>query len=204
MTYGFLPPLSEDRKRSLNDEVPSISGQIERKGEIERQRMLESLSWVDISHLPSTGEGGATIVQLALHKDGEGAAASTFSGGERVELYLKITSAQHLSCPIVCADFRDSKGNLIFGLNTLFLNKPIPELQVGGALVLKFGFTMPLLLRGDYGVSVAIADGDSQVHVQHHIINEAAVIHITPEDIRQHYYMVVNECCDCQIVSLVP
>ena len=200
MTYGFLPPLSENRTRKLNDEVPSISGKTERKGEIERQGVLESLSWVDISHLPSTGEGGAKIVQLALRKEGDNTAATTFAGGEQAELLLKITSAQHLSAPIVCADFRDAKGNLIFGLNTYFMNEGMPELQVDGYMVLRFRFKVPLLLKGDYGVSVAIADGDPKVHVQHHMINEAAVIHVMPDDIRQHYYMVVNECCDCQIL----
>jgi lipopolysaccharide transport system ATP-binding protein len=200
MMYGFLPALTEALKRDVNDAVSSLSETTERSGEVDRRRMFESLSWVDTSHLPSTGLGGATIVQLALRKEGDNTAASIFSGGEQAELFLRITSAQRLTSPIVCADFRDSKGNLIFGLNTHFMNEPMPELHVDGYLVLKFGFRMPLLLKGDYGLSVAVADGDAQSHDQHHIINEALVIHIVPTDKRQSHYMVVNENCDCEVL----
>ena len=207
MTYGFLPPSLEKRKdaclephEEVGEEVRSIQGGTGLKADVDKKQMIENLSWVDISHLPSTGMGGAKIVKLALRKAGDSTTASTFCGGEEAELFLMIQSSQHLRLPIVCADFRDSKGNLIFGLNTYFMNEPMPELQVDDCIVLRFGFRVPLLLKGDYGVSVAIADGDPQAHVQHHIINEAFVVHVIPTDLRQRYYLVANENCNCTIV----
>ena len=78
----------------------------------------------------------------------------------------------------------------------------MPVLKADDQLVLRFGFRVPLLLGGDYGLSVAIADGDAQVHVQHHIVNEAMLLRVIPVDTRQHYYMVVNEHSDCQVMFL--
>ena len=32
---------------------------------------------------------------------------------------------------------------------------------------------MPILLHGDYSISVAIADGTQQAHIQHHWVHDA-------------------------------
>ena len=194
MSYGFMPPsqlLQED-----NGEIPAHN----EGNETERMSLVDNLCWIDLSHLPSSGMGGARIVQLALCKKGDGETCLTFVGGEQVQLFLRITSLERLLSPIICADFRDSKGNLIFGFNTFFMNTTVPTLHPGHHMVLKFGFRVPLLSKGNYGVSVAIADGDYLTHVQHHIINEATVVQVLPSDLRQLHYMIVNEDCDCHIV----
>lgn len=202
MSYGFMPPaqLPELLERKENFEGASLWWR--QNGNEANGPELDNLSWIDLSHLPSTGMGGAKIVQLALCKKDDCKPGTTFSGGEECQILLRIRSVQRLFSPIICADFRDARGNLVFGLNTFFMNEAMPHLHRGGYMVLKFNFRMPLLLTGEYGVSVAIGDGDYITNVQHHIINEAIVVHILPTDLRQNHYLVVNEHCDCQVLFL--
>ena len=46
-------------------------------------------------------------------------------------------------------------------------------LRDGAVLEANFGFALPMLPNGDYSMTVAIADGDLEDHVQHHWIQDA-------------------------------
>ena len=40
----------------------------------------------------------------------------------------------------------------------------------------KFSFRMPVLRLGDFAVTVAIADGSQEEHVQHHWVHDAIIL----------------------------
>lgn len=198
MTYGFMPPEEEiyvetnavsiDERCAENSDVTSIETQTGTA--TFREAYADRLAWVELAQIPSTGIGGAMIERVALFTPDNPQNNCLLSGGEVVEFFLELSTKVELKSPIICADFRDRNGNLIFGLNTHFLRKQVPELQANWKGILRFNFQTPLLLNGDYSISVAIADGSYKTHIQHHIVNEAFMIKIRSADIQRNHYLI--------------
>jgi lipopolysaccharide transport system ATP-binding protein len=71
---------------------------------------------------------------------------------------------------------KDRLGQEVFGDNTYLTYHDAPvRCAAGSEFQASFCFQMPRLARGDYAVTVAIADGDQQEHIQHHWIHDALV-----------------------------
>lgn len=193
MTYGFTPP-EKGNSISIDETCVKKSAfiDIEKRstGTTYIEKNAEYLSWVEMAHLPSTGAGGALIERIALFTPDNPQNNCLLNGGEAIEFFLELITKVNLMSPIICADFRDSKGNLIFGLNTHFLGQQIPELPANHRVIIRFNFHAPLLINGDYSISVAIADGSYHTHIQHHIINEALLIKIRSSDIQRNHYLI--------------
>ncbi|MCF5518234.1 Wzt carbohydrate-binding domain-containing protein, partial [Pseudomonas sp. PA-3-6E] len=79
-----------------------------------------------------------------------------------------------LDSPIIGFYVKDKLGQALFGDNThlSYMENPV-VCEDGDRLVAEFTFLMPRLAAGDYSVSVAIANGSQQDHVQHHWIHDA-------------------------------
>jgi len=203
MAYGLLPPeMCRNEKMPDSDDgeyrptsQASLTGVCNGAGS-ELSDKLDKLNWTDLSSLPCIGEGGAIIKRIAVYVAETGGSQVVFAGGEECEVLLDIQARSRLSEPIVCADFRDRKGNLIFGLNTHFIGPSMPEIQGGSQVIVDFRFKMPLLLNGEYSIAVALADGSPESHVQHHIVNEALIINLTSIDSARRHYMVSLEYSD--------
>lgn len=74
---------------------------------------------------------------------------------------------------------------MIFGDNTYLVYKHFSRaVSRGGELVARFEFRLPMLPSGDYSVSVAIAEGSQDNHVQHHWVNDAMIIKVHASSIR--------------------
>lgn len=209
MTYGFLPPemnrqekapdSDDDEYRPTSQLFDASAGGDSDPKLIEK---LEKLNWTDLSSLPGIGEGGAVIRRIAICTAESGGSQVVFAGGEQCEVLLDLQTSCRLSSPIVCADFRDRKGNLIFGLNTYFVGPIMPEIGAGKRVVISFRFKMPLLLNGEYSIAVALADGSPESHVQHHIVNEALIVNLASMDAPRRHYMVSLESYDCAVHNL--
>ncbi len=119
------------------------------------------------------GQGGATIVSV-LFLDSRGEALSWVVGGEIVSLEVTVECHRPLASPIVGFTVKDKLGQGLFGDNTsvTYLDNPQP-CSAGQQLVARFTFEMPRLATGDYAITVAVADGTQQEHVQHHWIHDA-------------------------------
>lgn len=123
----------------------------------------------------SFGKGGAVINDVYL-SDEVGRKLSWVVGGEKVSLQIKIKVFQSLSSPIVGFFVRDRLGQNLFGDNTFLAHQEgLTNWSMGDEVVVSFVFNMPLLPKGDYSITVAIADGTQELHEQHHWIHDALI-----------------------------
>jgi lipopolysaccharide transport system ATP-binding protein len=121
----------------------------------------------------SFGKGGARIVATEL-LDRQGNHLSWVVGGEEVTLKIEVAVNTPLAAPIIGFFIKDKLGQHLFGDNTYlsYLKTPV-ECDDGQQLTANFTFQMPRLTTGDYSVTVSIANGTQQEHVQHHWIHDA-------------------------------
>lgn len=122
---------------------------------------------------PSFGVGGSKVTRVQLC-DVEGRALAWAVGGENVVLEVEATALQLLKSPIVGFVVKDRLGQALFGDNTYLAYERDPATcRQGQVLKAAFHFQMPRLPVGDYSITVAIADGTQQDHVQHQWIFDA-------------------------------
>jgi lipopolysaccharide transport system ATP-binding protein len=121
----------------------------------------------------SFGKGGAQITSVEF-LDQNGAPLSWIVGGEQVTLRIVAKVHEALEAPIVGFYVKDRLGQILFGDNTYLSYMDVPlSCEPGDELEATFSFFMPILLHGDYTVTVSIANGTQEVHTQHHWIHDA-------------------------------
>lgn len=122
------------------------------------------------------GAGGATIASTCL-TDLEGSPLTWVVGGESVVLVIEGVAHRDLVSAIAGFYVKDRLGQILFGDNTFlsYLDAPV-VLKAGARFEAIFRFRMPLLPQGDYTVTVALAEGTQEQHVQHHWIHDALAI----------------------------
>ncbi|MFY8092413.1 MAG: ABC transporter ATP-binding protein [Niveispirillum sp.] len=121
---------------------------------------------------PQFGAGGARVrgATLAI----EGGSDSVLSGGQEVVLSVVAEILTPMQQPILGFLVKDRLGQNIFVDNTCQTYPIQPRaLHPGDILTARFHFHMPHLADGDYAVSVAVAEGTEQAHVQHHWLHDA-------------------------------
>jgi len=119
------------------------------------------------------GAGGAHIREVSL-RDQTGERVNQVHGGEVVSIEVAIDALSRLERPIVGFYVKDRLGQNLFGDSTFLSFRARPQaVPQGGRLRAWFKFRMPTLPPGDYFVSLAVADGTQEDHVQHHWVHEA-------------------------------
>jgi lipopolysaccharide transport system ATP-binding protein len=121
------------------------------------------------------GLGSGRIRNVAM-LDQEGRPLSWVVGGETITLLIEAETEEPLESPIVGFLIRDRLGQMLFGDNTYltYHDEPV-AITAGQRLSARFTFSMPILPIGDYSITVALADGTQQEHVQQHWIHDALV-----------------------------
>lgn len=124
------------------------------------------------------GLGKAKVIDAAFF-DANSKPLSWIVGGEKVRLTISCRALTDLSMPIIGFEVYDRLGQTIFGDNTYLATRFRPVyVSAGSAVVADFDFRMPVMREGDYTISVAIAEGTQQDHVQHHWLHEALAFHV--------------------------
>lgn len=121
----------------------------------------------------SFGKGLARITSVEFQTM-QGDSLNWIVGGEGVSLKIEAEIYAMLDSPIIGFSIKDKLGQVLFGDNT-YLSYVENSLvcEEGEIVTAVFKFLMPRLAAGDYSVSVAIANGTQQDHVQHHWIHDA-------------------------------
>lgn len=123
----------------------------------------------------SFGKGGAQITNVEF-LDKEDSPLAWIVGGEKVALRIYAKALEPLEAPILGFTVKDHLGQTLFGDNTyLSYNESRLLCRAGDEIQAEFYFTMPVLPIGDYSVSVAIATGTQEQHIQHHWISDAVL-----------------------------
>ena len=125
----------------------------------------------------SFGEGNATIRQVELLEDETGKSLDFLCGQQKVTLIIRVEAAIDFTKPIIGFIVRDRFGQNLFSNNTYsnYKDNSIHVLE-GETLIAEFSFHMPILPKGDYSLTVAIAEGDETKHRQHHWIHDAMIL----------------------------
>lgn len=126
----------------------------------------------------SFGKGGASIKAVTF-LDNAGAPLSWVVGGEDVILVIQCHVNENLQNPIIGFSVKDRLGQSVFVDNTFltYADRPV-WVEAGQMLEAKFSFRMPVMPVGDYSISVAIAAGTQQEHIQHQWINDALIFKV--------------------------
>lgn len=124
----------------------------------------------------SFGKGGGQIVSVQLLDESDMPLAWVV-GGENVKLVITCLASAELLGPIVGFYVNDRLGQSLFGDNAFNFSAQVPLVVAAGEkFKTEFEFRMPILPMGDYSVTVALAEGTQQDHVQHHWIHDALIL----------------------------
>jgi lipopolysaccharide transport system ATP-binding protein len=130
------------------------------------------------SDLAGFGTGEAKIQSVRL-LDQDGVSLSWVVGGENVILEVRCLAYKSLARPIIGFQVKDRLGQTIFADNTYLVYRHNPQsVCQGGELIARFEFRLPVLPAGDYSITVALADGSQDNHVQHHWLHEALIVRV--------------------------
>lgn len=161
-------------KNIQRDEGGRIPFKDQRTAFINASNLRNDLQLFDFDpEAPSFGKGAAQITSVKF-LDAQGAPLSWIVGGEDVILRVQVFAHHPLASPIIGFYVKDRLGQSLFGDNTWlsYMDHPV-TCASGQYLEADFAFQMPRLQAGSYSITVAIAEGDQDDHVQHHWIHDA-------------------------------
>lgn len=125
----------------------------------------------------------AAIDSVELH-DEEGRPLVACQGGEDVLLTIRAHCVAECTSPILGWFVKDRLGQSLFGEHTFTYVNPPLVVSPGGHLVATFRFRLPLLPNGDYAMTVSIAEGTPENHIQHHWLHDALLIKVSSNKLR--------------------
>ena len=98
-------------------------------------------------------------------------------GGEQVTLKMHARAFESLRKPIFGFSLKDRLGQVLFGDNTYITYAQMDvRISASELFTAEFTFMMPILPKGDYSVSAALATGTQESHVQQHWIHDAIMM----------------------------
>lgn len=122
------------------------------------------------------------VIEKVMLRDGQGRSVSFVTKQQQICLRVWCKTSVLLANPLVGFLVRDQFGQVLFGHNTgLTSLERLAVLQPGTRFVAEFEFVMPQLRKGNYSLSVALAEGTEQ-QVRHHWVNDAVVFESIPTE----------------------
>ena len=150
----------------------------------------ELLKWVDLGDMVHDGNGDARFLKAALYCKDHPENNTLFKGGENIEVYLLLKAIKSLSSPIICCDIYDMKGNLIYGVNSCFVQGSMPELDAGNHYIFRFATELKHLRNGNYVILFGLANGTYVEHTHIFGIPEALTFEVKSENLSQRHHVV--------------
>lgn len=141
------------------------------------------VAWHDLSACLSFGDGGATVTRVAFSRKGEAGTLEVLRGKERVNLSMEVVFRESMRQPLYGLLLKDGYGNQILSINSYVYEYPCRARGAGETAVFHFAFQFPLLRNGEYTLSVAIAEGTLDAHVQHHWVHDVLVLQVANHDL---------------------
>jgi lipopolysaccharide transport system ATP-binding protein len=126
----------------------------------------------------SYGTGDATITEVQFLRD-DGSEIGLLEGGEPVAVTVTVRAEAELNQAIIGFHVKDRLGQPLFGDNThLAYRDHDITVAPGETLRARFVFSLPLLLTGDYAMTVAVASGTLEEHVMHQWVDDALMFKV--------------------------
>ena len=129
----------------------------------------------------SFGSGKAHILSASLLEAESQQPLLCGRGGERVILQINAKADEDIEKPIVGFILKNAKGVTLLGDNTLnskesLLGTNPPSIKAGDEYRTEFEFTLPLLQKGQYSITLSLAEGNQDEHDQLQWMNDALMI----------------------------
>ncbi|MEQ9822801.1 MAG: ABC transporter ATP-binding protein [Puniceicoccaceae bacterium] len=150
----------------------------------------DSMNWVDLSEMVHDGNGDAVFLKAALYCPDHPDNNTLFRGGESIEIYLLVEVLKTQESPIICCDIYDMKGNLIYGVNSCFVDGKLEPMLEGNHYVYRFETNLRKLRNGDYVVLFGLSNGTYTEHVHVYGVPEALTFEVKSTDLSQRHHMV--------------
>lgn len=131
-------------------------------------------------HAQSLGLRGARIVNAGFFKP-HNEQIYSIKGGEEVCFSIFVVAEQKILRPALGLVLKDRLGQYLFtegsswGFEKFYGTQRVC-FEEGDHVRIDFYFPMPVLARGDYTLTVAVADGLGHDHVQHHLVHDAVAL----------------------------
>ncbi|WP_118184157.1 ABC transporter ATP-binding protein [Paraburkholderia phosphatilytica] len=159
-TAGAAPARSAESRRYAVDAVPAV-----RYHASTFRRDAESF-----------GLGGATIT-ATFFQNAEGHQVSEFQSDETVSLVIRASVKKNMTYPAIGFVLKDNKGQKLIAESTdSYLRDHAIVAGAGTEVEAVFSMRFPALIRGEYPIDVAFAEGPGSDHVQHHLMHDVIVV----------------------------
>ena len=133
---------------------------------------------IENKSLENYGGDKGRIKKTSIRNEESGKVLQTIMGGEVVVLTIEAEILVPTKNLITGFILKDSKGLTVLGDNTLSAlpAKMIRQANTGDEIRTRFIFTLPLLSKGEYSVTVALASGSQDNHEIVHWVNDALIL----------------------------
>lgn len=124
----------------------------------------------------SFGIGGASIT-ATFFRDGDGEAVGEFHSDEMVTLVIRAAVKTDMTYPAIGFVIKDNHGQKLIAESTdSYLRERAIVAGAGSEIEAAFSMCFPALIRGEYSIDVAFAEGPGSDHVQHHLMHDVMVL----------------------------
>jgi lipopolysaccharide transport system ATP-binding protein len=125
--------------------------------------------------------GDRRVIIEAVRLISQGSRNSVVYTEQPCTIGIVLHAHKNIVNPIVGFIVKDRLGREILGDNTLLIRKELPSLLNGQRYVITFRIdAWPNLLEGEYSLTVAIADGTFNDHMQCHYLHDAVIFKSVP------------------------
>lgn len=124
------------------------------------------------------GNGEARITACVFADAATGDPLEIVEPGQKVIFASHVVYEKHQPSPLIGMIIRDRLGSEIVGMNSCTLRKILPVGE--GEYEYRFEFTLPQLNKGEYTLTVAVANGVQEDHVQLCWLDDVWVFRIRP------------------------
>jgi len=132
----------------------------------------------------SFGAGGAAIIDAGVFNPADGTRLLQVIEGQEIDLRVLVKATEAVERPIMGFYVKDRLGQHVLGDNSYWDTAPQPSLPAGETMAFRFRFRWPALARGTYTLTVALADGIMEHHIQRHWIHDALLLEVLSSSAR--------------------
>lgn len=131
----------------------------------------------------SFGVGGGSITS-ALFRDTNGKMLTEFTANDEVTLVVYARTFKPMKYPAIGFMLKDRKGQYVMTESTdSYLREEAISVPANTDIEVEFRMRLPSLVRGEYTLDVAFAEGPGEDHVQHHWMHDVLVINVINNNI---------------------
>lgn len=175
----YTSDLYDDKKSKISTEIINIKDEHNYKelikGEVQEKELYSISEFREGTE--SFGELGAKIINCYFSY--EGIETKIVESDQKVSLFIEAEIYKKMPYPVVGFMIKDNKGQFVYteGSDQAFRHQSL-IFEKGEVVKFEFEFTMPVLIRGNYTINVAIAEGIGDEHIQHHWLHDALKVEV--------------------------